>query len=138
MTFFKRQEIGRVYVLRIDLPDGSTIHKIGMTNSDRATDRMMEILRSWFNHYRYVPYCEIRLDMECSHPSKLEKFLHNVFESKACPADSKVDGYTELFHGINEFRLLHYMKSFNMKLFDDTLVLGKSDYKVICELLCKN
>lgn len=138
MAFFKKQEIGRVYVLRIDLPDGNTIHKIGMTNSDRSTDRMMEILRSWFNHYRYVPYCELRLDMECSHPSKLEKFMHNVFKSRACPPDSSVQGYTEMFNGINEARLLNYIRSFNMRNFDAPLVLSESDYKIICELLCKN
>lgn len=138
MTFFKRQEIGRVYVLRIDLPDGCTIHKIGMTSSDRATDRMMEILRSWFNHYRYIPYCELRLDMEFSQPSKLEKFLHNVFESKACPPDDKVDGHTEMFYGINEFRLIKYMKSFDKSIFDEPVNLSKDQYKTICELLCKN
>ena len=138
MAFFKRQEIGRVYVLRFELPDGCVIHKIGMTSSDRATDRMMEILRSWFNHYRYVPYCEIRLDMECNQPGKLEKFLHGIFKSKACPPDSKVDGYTEMFYGINEFRLLHYMRSFNTANFDTPLVLSKSDNKILCELLCRN
>ena len=138
MTFFKRQEIGRVYVLRIDLPDGCTIHKIGMTNSDRSTDRMFEILRSWFNHYRYTPYCEIRLDMGCSQPAKLEKFLHKVFESVACPPDDKVDGHTEMFYGINEFRLLKYIRDFDMDTLDSVTELTKSNYKTLCELLCKN
>ena len=51
MAFFKRRDIGRVYVIKMVLPDQSVIHKIGMTNSDRATDRMMEILRIFLEKY---------------------------------------------------------------------------------------
>jgi len=43
MSFFKRKDIGRVYVVKMVLPGGAIIHKIGMCHSNRATDRMMEI-----------------------------------------------------------------------------------------------
>ncbi len=40
MSFFVRKDIGRIYVLRMELPDGHIVHKIGMTKSDsKGLDR---------------------------------------------------------------------------------------------------
>jgi hypothetical protein len=95
------------------LPDDLVVHKIGMTSSDRAVDRMMEILRSWFMRFRFVPYSELKLDMSTSYPKELEAHIHNMLAHKKFTPHMKVDGGTEMFNGIDEFRVLHYIRTFN-------------------------
>lgn len=105
-----------------------------MTNSDRATDRMMEILRSWFTRFRFVPYAELRLDMETSYPKELESHIHRILAHRRFHPHMKVDGGTEMFIGIDEFRVLHYLRAFN----DDMatkLDLSDEDYKNLGKLI---
>jgi len=135
MAFFKRQDIGRIYVLRISLPDNTIIHKIGMTNSNRSTDRMMEILRSWFTKYRFVPFTELRLDMECGHPRELEQHIHNILARKQFIPNEEVSGGTEMFIGIDEFRVIHYLRQFNEDNFKEPLDLADADYDALCRLV---
>ncbi len=135
MAFFKRQDIGRVYVIKMVLPDDTIIHKIGMTNSNRSTDRMMEILRSWFTKYRFVPYTELKLDMECGHPRELEQLLHKILARKAWVPDHQVQGGTEMFTDLDEFRVLHYLRQFNENNFDIELDLHDADFDVLGELI---
>jgi len=135
MSFFKRKDIGRVYIIKLVLPDGCVVHKIGMTHSNRATDRMMEILRSWFTRYRFVPYSELRLDMECYCPGDLEKHMHRVLHSKRFTPDEKVSGGTEMFTDINEVRVIHYLKNFNDEQVEDLKQLSDSDCINLCKLL---
>lgn len=110
MAFFERKNYGRLYVIKLVLPDDTIVHKVGMTNSDRATDRMMEILRSWFMQYRFVPYGELRLDREVTSPLALEKLAHKVLSNYRWIPDKKIDGGTEMFTGLEEIRLLHFLK----------------------------
>ena len=131
MTFFSRKDIGRVYVIRMELPDDSIIHKIGMCRSDRATDRMMEVLRSWFNKYRFVPYTTLRIDMETSRPLELEAHMHKMLKAYQFQPSCKVDGGTEMFYGLDEFRLLHYLRVFDDRMFDTPLVLSDEQYKYL-------
>lgn len=135
MSFFKRQDIGRIYVIKITLPDACVVHKIGMCNTDRSTDRMMEILRSWFTRYRFVPYAELKLDMETGRPRELETHIHKILKSKQFIPNEKVEGGTEMFMDINEFRVLRYLKQFNDKLLDNPLDLSEEDYKHLCQLI---
>ena len=135
MAFFKRQDIGRIYVIKLVLPDDCVVHKIGMTNSNRTTDRMMEIARSWFMAYRFLPYAELRLDMECSCPLELEQHMHKILKDKKFIPNEKVDGGTEMFTDINEFRVLHYLRSFNDELLRTPLKLKDEDYKNLCQLI---
>jgi hypothetical protein len=95
-----------------------------MTNSDRAVDRMMEILRSWFTSFRFVPYSELILDMATSFPKQLETHIHKTLAHKQFIPNMKVDGGTEMFIDIDEFRVLHYLKTFNDDL---ALKLNMSD-----------
>jgi hypothetical protein len=117
------------------LPDGCIVHKIGMTNSNRATDRMLEILRSWFSKYRFIPYTELRLDLECLAPAELEKHMHKILAKKRFIPNEDVDGKTEMFTDINEFRVIHYLKAFNSDLFKDPLNLTDRDYGNLCKLI---
>lgn len=135
MTFFTRQDIGRVYVIRMLLPDNSIIHKIGMCKSARSVDRMMEILRSWFTKYRFVPYSELRLDMECSHPQELETYIHRVLKARRFKPFEKVDGGTEMFKNVNEQRLIHHLRQFNVGNFDTPLGLTDADYNALGRLI---
>lgn len=117
------------------LPDDCVVYKIGMTKSNRATDRMMEILRSWFCKYRFVPYTELRLDMEFGFPEALEKHIHAILSDKRFIPNEKVDGGTEMFIDINEFRVIQYLKQCNDEVFAQPLGLSKQDYKHLCQLV---
>lgn len=135
MTFFSRRDIGRIYVIKMTLPDDCIVHKIGMTKSNRATDRMMEILRSWFCKYRFVPYSELKLDMECGYPEALEKHIHKILAAKRFEPNEKVDGGTEMFIDINEFRVLTYLRQFNDEVLVEPLNLTAADYKHLGQLV---
>lgn len=127
--FAKRQDIGRVYVIKMVLPDGTIVHKIGMCSSNRSTDRMMEILRSWFTKYRFVPYSELKLDMETGRPLEIEQHMHKMLAHKQYVPGEKVSGGTEMFEGIDEFRVLQYLKHCNDDVFSQPLGLNDNDYK---------
>jgi len=130
-VFFTRREMGRVYVIRMTLPCGTVVHKIGMTNSDRSTDRVFEILRSWFNSFRYVPYTKLRLDHECYDPLKIEAFLHKVLDRYKYEPGKKVQGHTEMFVGIDELKLIHFIR--NIEIVHEELT--KNEYSILGNLL---
>lgn len=134
MAFFTRRDIGRIYVIRMELPDGYVVHKIGMTKSDRALDRMMEILRSWFSRFRFVPYTELKLDMQTGYPAEIEKHIHKILAHKQFTPHMKTDGGTEMFISIDEFRVLHYLRTFNEDVVP-TLDLSDEDYKNLGQLV---
>ncbi|MDH5602276.1 MAG: GIY-YIG nuclease family protein [Gammaproteobacteria bacterium] len=135
MSFFKRQDIGRVYVIKMVLPGGTVVYKIGMCNSSRSTDRMMEILRSWFTKFRFVPYTELKLDMETGWPKELETHIHKCLEHKQFIPNENVSGGTEMFTEIDEFRVIQYLKHCNDNQFSEPLELSKEDYKHLGQFL---
>lgn len=136
MKFFKKQNIaeipiGRVYVIKLTLPNGDIVHKIGMTHSARSTDRMMEILRSWFTAYRYIPHTELRLDKETGVPLLLEKHMHEVLKEWKYIPDKRVDGYQEMFIDLDEDIVLDYLKHFDYKLLLNCTDIKIPDYNYI-------
>jgi len=135
VSFFKRQDIGRVYVIKMILPGDVVIHKIGMCSSNRSTDRMMEILRSWFTKFRFVPYTELKLDMETGRPKELEEHIHKILEHKQFIPNEKVSGGTEMFIDIDEFRVIQFLKHCNDNTFDEPTGLSKIDYKNLGQFL---
>ena len=135
MSFFKRKDIGRVYVIKMTLPGNTVIWKIGMCHSNRSTDRMMEILRSWFTKYRFVPYTELKLDMDCGRPKEIEAHIHKILSHKQFIPDEKVSGGTEMFIDINELRVIQYLKQCNNAQFDKPLELNGVDYQHLGEFL---
>ena len=134
MSFFQRREVGRIYVIRMELPDGYVVHKIGMCNSDRSVDRMLEILRSWFMRFRFIPYCELRLDMQTNYPKELEAHIHKILDRHRFTPHMKVEGGTEMFIGIDEFRVLHYLRTFNEDLIPK-LNMSDKDYEHFGQLI---
>ena len=95
---------------------------------------MMEILRSWFTKYRFVPYSELKLDLQCHNPRALEKHIHRVLLSKRFTPHEKVEGHTEMFVELNEVRLLHYLRRFDENNFNSPLDLTPSQYDSLCRL----
>ena len=121
----KKSKYGRIYVLQLTLSCGKIIHKVGMTHSDRATDRMMEILRSFFNTYRYVPKCKIRKDKEVLIPMLVEKYMHEILDEWSYTPDKPFDGSTEFFHNLDENEVLTYLDEFKY----NDLLIGKITMK---------
>ena len=135
MAFFKKRGAGgRIYVIKMELPDGIVVHKIGMCNSDRTIDRMLELLRAWFMRYRYVPYTEQRLDMMTNYPKELEAHIHKILAHKRFIPHMKVEGGTEMFTGIDEMRVLHYLRTFNEDLVPK-LNMSDDDYTNFGQLI---
>ena len=133
--FATRKELGRVYIIKMLLPGEVIIHKIGMVKSSRSLDRMMELLRSWFSSYRFVPYTELRLDMEFGRPLELEAHIHRILKHKQWIPNCKVDGGTEMFTDIDEQRVIQFLKHCTDEEFDNPLGLSKEDYKNLGEWL---
>ena len=129
---------GRVYILEVVLDNGEVLHKVGMCHSARSTDRMMEILRAFFNVYRYVPQCRLRRDRKFNVPLAVEKHMHGMLDEWAFEFDKSFAGSTEFFHSIDEEVLLDYFDSFNevdllkcqsmdVKTYDKLMELYKED-----------
>ena len=110
MAYLTKLENSRVYVLRITTADNLVIHKIGMCNTSRVTDRMMEILRSWFCSYRYVPTTKLLLNINCVEARCVEAYIHRLLKPLAFAYERKTDGSTEMFCNVNEHRLLWFIR----------------------------
>jgi len=122
---------GRVYVLEITLQSGDVIYKIGMTHSPRSADRMMEILRSWFMKYRYVPHTRCRMDYETGVPLLLEKHLHSLLKEFKWVPDKKVDGAQEMFSNIDVDEVISYVKNFDYSILLKGTSIDSVDYEYI-------
>jgi len=107
----KKDEYGRVYVYTLDLEDGTKLWKVGMCESSRTVDRMMEVLTSFFKVYRYVPHTRLRLDKKTLVPRLLEKHMHELLDEYRYDFDKKFDGRTEMFTDLDEDTLLDYLRN---------------------------
>lgn len=135
MAFFQRQDIGRIYIIRIVLPDNTVVHKVGRCQSARATDRMMEILRSWFCSYRFIPYAELRLDMQCHNAIHIETYIHKILNNASFEPTFKVDGSTEMFVGVDEKRLIWFLRSINNSNYVVPPAISNEQAETLCKLL---
>ena len=108
--------VGRVYILELTLDDMEVVYKIGMCHAPRSADRMMEVLRSWFMAYRYVPFTRSRLDFETGVPYLLEQHLHELLAEWKWVPEKKTDGHTELFKDIDVDEVIDYIKNIDYSL----------------------
>jgi len=114
----KTSPYGRVYIFEIELDDGTMIHKVGMVNSDsmsRVTDRLMEVLRSFFMQYRYIPKSRIVKAKKFLIPYIVENHLHKLLAELKYKSDKKYDGYDEMFSDVDIDELVRYMDSFQYR-----------------------
>lgn len=105
----KSDGYGRVYVHKFELEDGPVLWKVGMCESNRTLDRLMEVLRSFFITYRYIPKTRLRKDKKTLVPKLLEKHMHEVLADYKYSFDKKFDGHTEFFIDLDETVLLDYL-----------------------------
>ena len=84
--------------------------------------------------FRFVPYAELKLDMNTNYPKQLESHIHKILNHKQFIPRLKVDGGTEMFSNIDEFRVLHYIRTFNEDLFPE-LRLTDENYKHLGQLV---
>ena len=103
--------VGRLYILQLTLDNTEVIHKIGMCYTPRSTDRMLEILRSWFMVYRYIPETRMKLDFETEVPYELDKHVHEILRDFKWVPDKKVDGAQEMFRGLAEREVIDYIRT---------------------------
>ncbi len=133
----KENKEGRVYIFCITLSCGKIIHKVGMTHSDRATDRMFEVLRSFFQVHRYSPKCELKRDKKVLIPRLVEKHLHSLLDEWKYIPDKPSDGSTEFFHNLDEEVLLDYLDNFTYEALLQTTSLKESDHIKILDAIEK-
>jgi len=111
----KDNPYGRVYIFEIVLEDGTELYKVGMVNSDsmsRVTDRLMEVLRSFFMQYRYVPKSRIVKAKKFLVPYYVETHLHKLLAELKYKSEKKFDGSNEMFHDIDLDELASYLDEF--------------------------
>ena len=129
---------GRIYVIKLVLVDGTEVHKVGMVNTDdlsRVTDRMMEILRSFFTVYRYVPYAELRKAKKVRIPYIVEAYLHSLLADTKYTFDKKFSGSTECFE-IDEESFLEYLDKFEyVEMLRGETKMKKDRYEAITEAM---
>jgi len=104
---------GRVYVHKFILDDGTILHKVGMCETNRTIDRLMEITKSFLVTYRYIPNIRLRKDKKTLVPRLLEKYMHDLLDEYRYDFDKKFDGYKEFFIDIDEEVLLDYLDNFD-------------------------
>jgi len=85
--------------------------------------------------YRFVPYTELRLDMECRDAYKLEQYIHKILSKNQFIPDMKVDGGTEMFSDINELRVIQFLKAYGNSSFVDPPKLDEKEFDIINQLL---
>ena len=143
--FFKKDQglqkgdgYGRLYVLRFELDSGIVLHKVGMCKSNRTLDRMMEILRSFFTIYRYVPRVTLRKDMKTIVPLLVEKHMHNLLDEWSYRFEKNFDGSTEFFQDLDESVLLDYLSNFDYTELLKVDEMKTEDYEAIKEEIKKN
>ena len=87
---------GKLYVMRFELPD-RTVYKVGMTNTPRATDRLIEIVRSYYIKHRVTPIAKILRYRSCDNVFAVEAMLHRYLHDRQCKFEHQFDGCTECF-----------------------------------------
>ena len=138
----KDEPYGRVYIFELVLEDGTEIHKVGMVGSDsmsRVTDRLMEVLRSFFMQYRYVPHSKIVKAKKFLVPYYVETHIHHLLEDLKYTPDKKFDGSNELFIGLDTDELVNYMEEFEYgELLRDSTSMPIDRYSKIVEAMQLN
>ena len=120
MAFFKRDknkdcQLGRVYLFEFILDDNTLVYKVGMVNSDsmsRVTDRLMEVLRSFFMTYRYIPRSRIVKAKKYKIPYIVENHFHSLLDDIKYSFDKKFDGSNEFFTDLDVDMFKEYMDTF--------------------------
>lgn len=102
------KEKGIVYILKMmlgDREDPTVVYKIGVTTR-KIEERVLELVVSHFKIHRWFPQVVPRKFTRTTCYYEIEKELHDLYEGYRYNASEKIDGYTELFVGIDEEELI--------------------------------
>lgn len=89
---------GILYVLEMHI-DGTVVYKIGVTKR-KIEERVVEILGSFFNKYRYFCYVKPRKFSKTSDVYKKESLLHRHFKDYRYESEHVWSGNTEVFYNL--------------------------------------
>ena len=92
-------KMDRVYLYRFLLNDDEIVYKIGVSKHDNMVDRLIEIVRGFYNVYRYIPMCDVRYYRKCVDAYTAEKEIHKRLDKMRYKFDEKFGGSTEFFCG---------------------------------------
>jgi len=73
--------------------------------------------------------------METGRPAEIEKHIHKILAHRQYDPEHRISGGTEMFVGVNEFRVIQYLRNCNDNLFDKPLELSDNDYKHLGQLI---
>ena len=123
---------GRLYVIKFEFDEGLVLHKVGMCNSNRTLDRLLEIMRSFFVINRYMPRATIRKDKRTKVPLLLERHMHSLLGEWSYSFDKAFAGSGEFFKDLDEEVLFDYLDNFDYReLLKTTVAMKKEDYEAI-------
>lgn len=144
ISFFKRRDVNdtekpssvsRIYVFKVTLEDGTVLHKVGKSSGRSSKVRMLSVLESFFDKFRYIPHCKIRRDKVTVAPFTMESHLHELLSEYRYKFDKKFSGYSEFFSDINEDTLLEYIDALSdQDLLLDSKPILITEYEAICAL----
>ena len=93
--------------MKFEIEEIGTVYKVGITCVD-PVDRMLQIIRSFFQTYRYVPRTSLKRFRKVEHHFIKETALHREFGEHQCEFSKAFDGCTEFFNVCEEDVLQKY------------------------------
>ena len=96
-----------LYVFKFILRDGKVIYKVGIT-CVQPIDRMLQVLRSFYMAYRYIPEATMKRFRKVDDHFEKETLLHREFKEYQCTFEKHFDGYSELFEMCEDTLLNRY------------------------------
>ncbi len=88
----------RVYIMKFKMHEQNTwVYKIGKSSGKNSVDRMLQIARSFFMKYRYIPLMTLKRDREAPDAFTIETRLHQEFQEFKYYHDKPIDGKEEFF-----------------------------------------
>jgi hypothetical protein len=95
-----KADVGYVYVMEFRFQtktDYKTLYKVGIT-INQPVDRMLQIVRSFFQSRRYVPECRLLKYRKVPEYGRLEKELHTILKEYNYKFNKPFDGSSEYFN----------------------------------------
>lgn len=104
----RKPGVGTVYIFKMKLRHlDEYVYKIGVCqNTRRPIDRLLEVLRSFWTKYQYIPDVTIKRHSRTDEIFEKESALHYHFGLHQYIPSKATNGSTELFTGIDEEYLL--------------------------------
>ena len=93
----KKYATGIVYLIKMELDNGDTIIKIGVTGRKSVQDRLMENISAFFMCHRYIPRTTLIKHSRTKDYFRAEKLLHRIYKKDKYVFEKQFQGYSEYF-----------------------------------------